>query len=216
MKFHRRVIKMLCFVAAGIGAASFLSGCGGSGSSPSSDDSLIGCADVYEPVCGLTSCSEQDTCGDYLYQNYSNACSAGVQNAQIVLHSECVDLEGKTTNASHAITVQPSSDDLPESPNSVSVLDARVQGHVAILELRYGGGCKDDHAFELHAAEPFLESQPVQILSRLVHRTNDTCEAQLRRTVEFDLRALRETYRRQYDSGSGEIQLKNLNLLYSF
>ena len=69
------------------------------------------------------------------------------------------------------------------------------------------GGCAR-HEFTLVAAESFRESDPVQLAVSLAHDANgDACEAWLTEDYEFDLRPLRDHYRRAYGDRPGRIVL---------
>ena len=84
---------------------------------------------------------------------------------------------------------------------------AAIAGDTLSLNLSYAGGCAR-HEFTLVAAESFRESDPVQLPVSLAHDANgDACEAWLTEDYEFDLRPLRDHYRRAYVDGPGRVVL---------
>ena len=85
--------------------------------------------------------------------------------------------------------------------------DAAIAGDTLSLNLSYAGGCAR-HEFTLVASESFLESDPVQLPVSLAHDAHgDSCEAWLTQHYEFDLRLLRDHYRRAYGDGPGRMVL---------
>ena len=94
---------------------------------------------------------------------------------------------------------------VPAPSDPATVTDARISGDELSLDVEFGGGCSE-HAFALHTNAAFLESLPVQTHVSLLHDANgDMCRALLRRTLTFDLSALRNTYRAAYHAVSGVI-----------
>lgn len=106
--------------------------------------------------------------------------------------------------------LQPSGDDpevrisanLPDGPDDpASILRAEIRGDRLLLEVRYGGGCRE-HRFALAGGGVFMESQPVQTSLRLEHDAlGDVCRALVERELSFDLTPLREAYLSAYGQG---------------
>jgi hypothetical protein len=78
------------------------------------------------------------------------------------------------------------------------------------VRARYGGGCRQ-HQFRLVLFKTFRESYPVQSDAVIMHSANgDPCRALLGRDMSFDLRPLRDHYRRSYQTSAGVIRLRLL------
>ena len=80
--------------------------------------------------------------------------------------------------------------------------EGRIEGDTLYVSVGYGGGC-EEHEFTLCWPEQsFMESAPVQVGLEVFHNANnDTCEAYLSETLEFDLVPLREAYEESYGGG---------------
>lgn len=181
--------------------AFFLAACDGddvSGDDGSEDDP-IACPGVYDPVCGLAPQADE-----FQFKTFSNGCEAIREDVRVSFEEECLELEDQKPKAPSLVVVRNFKDGLPGSDTSVEVLDSVIEGDIATLELRHGGGCAD-HSFTLNIALPFLESQPLQTNASLTHHTEDTCEALVTTRVEFDLRPLRQVFRQEFQEASGEV-----------
>lgn len=76
------------------------------------------------------------------------------------------------------------------------------------VTVQYGGGCKR-HIFMLFASKAFMESNPVQSSLAIHHVANDDhCDALITEELTFDLRRLRETWQRSYQTRHGTIVLR--------
>jgi hypothetical protein len=96
-------------------------------------------------------------------------------------------------------------DPWPNAPYHVS--DAQVVGNTLLLDVTYGGGCRE-HVFQFVVSTTFLESNPVQAPSLLAHDDNDdACDALLRGRFRTNLSALRVTWQQAYQAQSGAILL---------
>lgn len=94
---------------------------------------------------------------------------------------------------------------MPLDPATID--SASVAGDVLTLHLTHGGGCRT-HTFALHSSGAFLESYPVQVLAQLSHDgAGDPCRALVLHVEHFDLKPLRELYRKSYGAG-GELALQ--------
>lgn len=198
-------------VAGSIFCAIFLAACDGDdepGDDVSEEDP-IACPGVYDPVCGLTPQAD-----DVQFQTFSNGCVAMVEGARVSFESECRELENQKPKAPSLVVVRNFENGLPDSSSSVELLESVIEGDIATLELRHGGGCAD-HSFTLNIALPFTESQPLQTNASLTHHTEDTCEALVTTRVEFDLRPLRQVFRQEFQEASGEIFVGDFGL-YQF
>lgn len=76
------------------------------------------------------------------------------------------------------------------------------------LDISSSGGCQN-HSFDLTWAGGFFESLPVQVDLHLYHdANNDSCEALLMKTLQFDLTPIKESYEETYlDSETNKITL---------
>jgi len=195
----------------GLIATATLGGCGGSDinkEDPSGPPPVV-CPAEFDPVCALT--PRED---DYQFRTFSNGCQATRQSARTSFKGECLELEDETTQASSQVLVREFEDGLPDNDSGVEVLDSTIEGDIATLMLRHSGGCAD-HRFTLNIALPFMESQPLQTNASLTHHTEDTCEALVTTTAEFDLRPLQEVFRQEFQETSGEIFVGEFGL-YQF
>ncbi len=95
------------------------------------------------------------------------------------------------------------------SSDAVEILEARIDGNVLQLDVRYGGGCLE-HDFWLAASSFFMESQPPQVAVMLSHDGHgDLCRALIFRTLRFDLSPLRRTFLEGGDpEGHGTLLLR--------
>lgn len=77
------------------------------------------------------------------------------------------------------------------SASAATIKDGRVNWVNKIIELdvEYGGGC-GDHQFSIEPGRCF-ESYPGQCFAKLIHITNDTCEALIFKRLEFPLSQFR-------------------------
>ena len=81
-----------------------------------------------------------------------------------------------------------------------TILQARIQGDQLMVQVQFGGGCRD-HEFARYSGDAFLESSPVQMRLRLAHDDHgDACRALLGRDLTFDLTPVKDAYRQQYGS----------------
>ena len=88
------------------------------------------------------------------------------------------------------------------------LLEAAVAGDLLVLEVAYGGGC-EKHTFELLTSDSFQAGSPVVLGMLLFHDAGgDACEAWLRRRLWFDLRPVRDLYRRVYREQAGSVELR--------
>ena len=88
------------------------------------------------------------------------------------------------------------------------LLAAAVEGDLLMLEVAYGGGC-EKHTFELLTSDSFQAGSPVVLGTLLFHDAGgDACEAWLRRRLWFDLRPVRDLYRRVYRERTGSVELR--------
>jgi hypothetical protein len=89
-------------------------------------------------------------------------------------------------------------------------LGARIEGDSMMIDVRYGGGCKE-HVFALDAG-PMLKSLPPKQLLSISHDANgDNCRALITKTIAFDL----VPYRRS-PHGITVIVLDGQELIYEY
>ena len=83
---------------------------------------------------------------------------------------------------------------VPEAP--FELLDAKIVGDSLVINVQYGGGCAEDHAFTLESNGPMMKSLPPKLPLRVVHRTaGDPCRALIVERHALDLRPWRGTPR---------------------
>jgi len=96
------------------------------------------------------------------------------------------------------------------APDPFDLLGARIEGDSMMLDVRYGGGCKE-HVFALDAG-PMLKSLPPKQLLSISHDANgDNCRALITKTIAFDL----VPYRRS-PHGITVIVLDGQELIYEY
>ena len=92
-----------------------------------------------------------------------------------------------------------------ERMDPLEILEARIEGDLLHLQVRYGGGCRE-HDFSLLFSGAFMESEPVQTRVTLAHDAHgDPCRALVGSRLQFDLGPLRRAYQQQYGRRSGTI-----------
>ena len=90
------------------------------------------------------------------------------------------------------------------------LLGARIEGDSMMIDVRYGGGCKE-HVFALDAG-PMLKSLPPKQLLSISHDANgDNCRALITKTIAIDLVAYRRSPR-----GITVIVLEGQELIYEY
>ena len=90
------------------------------------------------------------------------------------------------------------------------LLGARIEGDSMMIDVRYGGGCKE-HVFALDAG-PMLKSLPPKQLLSISHDANgDNCRALITKTIVIDLVAYRRSPR-----GITVIVLEGQELIYEY
>ena len=91
--------------------------------------------------------------------------------------------------------------------DALTVKDAMIDGDVLVMQVEYGGGCKD-HLFALHLDGTFRESYPVQTGAMVSHNAQgDACDALVQETLTFDLTPLKRMWQRAYKRLDGEMIL---------
>ena len=90
------------------------------------------------------------------------------------------------------------------------LLGARIEGDSMMIDVRYGGGCKE-HVFALDAG-PMLKSLPPKQLLSISHDANgDNCRALITKTIAIDLVPYRRSPR-----GITVIVLDGQELIYEY
>ena len=90
------------------------------------------------------------------------------------------------------------------------LLGARIEGDSMMIDVRYGGGCKE-HVFALDAG-PMLKSLPPKQLLSISHDANgDNCRALITKTIAIYLVAYRRSPR-----GITVIVLDGQELIYEY
>lgn len=84
-----------------------------------------------------------------------------------------------------------------EPSDNFTLNDARISGDTLIVEVSFGGGCKE-HDFELYSSGMWMKSMPPKMALRLVHRAHeDNCRAYLTQTRKFLLKDARYSGQRE-------------------
>lgn len=80
----------------------------------------------------------------------------------------------------------------PRDLYRIQILNANIEKDNLILDVRYGGGCKD-HEFNLIFNEVWMKSMPPKISLYLEHKNqNDSCQAIMNKTLKFNIKKLKE------------------------
>lgn len=75
----------------------------------------------------------------------------------------------------------------PKPGDPFTVLDARFEADQLVIDVRYGGGCRD-HYFHMLWSGAVMRSNPPQANFFLVHEANDDpCKALITETLRFDM-----------------------------
>ncbi|MFM9985032.1 MAG: hypothetical protein ACKVOK_07330 [Flavobacteriales bacterium] len=81
----------------------------------------------------------------------------------------------------------------PGSTDPFEIVSTRVSGDSLLIQVQYGGGCKD-HGFKMTTNLMWLKSKPPQLNIYLEHENNeDNCRALMNRTLAFDLKSIRNS-----------------------
>lgn len=95
----------------------------------------------------------------------------------------------------------------PVAADPFAILSAMLVGDALAVEVQYGGGCAE-HVFSYCWDGLFLESEPVQIHTKISHDGNDDpCDAAPVEALEFDLSDLKQAYQDGYQTQNGEITI---------
>ena len=91
--------------------------------------------------------------------------------------------------------------------DSVSIKKAEVKDDNLILYCTYLGGC-GTHSLNLYSSISFMESNPVQLRMRLIHKADsETCDKVVHEIVKFDLKPVAGLYKSGYHRDKGTILL---------
>src|SRR5690606_35533653 len=88
-----------------------------------------------------------------------------------------------------------------------TLLASHIEGDVARVTLQYSGGC-GEHDVQLLVDQQLVPGQPVVAHTRLIHKSDDTCEALITREHRFDLLPVKAFYQRQFDQPSGRVAIQ--------
>jgi hypothetical protein len=116
----------------------------------------------------------------------------------------CDDPDNAAANGSDILIVD-SNAGFPS--NELRIESIRVDRDILTAEVQYGGGCGNAE-FKLLGYSAFMESVPVQSALTISFRDEDSCEALISRTIQFNLRPLAEKYKKVYRTNSGTILLR--------
>ncbi|MHA2054994.1 MAG: hypothetical protein ACW99F_15515 [Candidatus Hodarchaeales archaeon] len=82
--------------------------------------------------------------------------------------------------------------------DSVYINDVYIRNNHLLVNISYGGGCKD-HNFTLIGSTEYLESYPIRTTLLLSHQSNnDTCLAMFTRILLFNLSPLKKDFQELY------------------
>jgi hypothetical protein len=91
------------------------------------------------------------------------------------------------------------------STDAFDILSTEVSGDMLIVEVQYGGGCKD-HSFNMNTNLMWMKSMPPQLNLYLEHEDNDdNCRALITRKLAFDMSTCR------YQNGTTVVLIINGN-----
>lgn len=100
-------------------------------------------------------------------------------------------VEKTNSNTLRAIKINPSFNTRIES-SPISIESAKISSDTLILQVSYGGGCVEEHGFELISRGEYAESFPEQLRLYFLHdNKNDMCKAIVRKTLYYDLKNIR-------------------------
>ncbi len=106
--------------------------------------------------------------------------------------------------------------------DSFTIMSLFLDGDILTINITYGGGC-EDHIFRLIGSNEYLASSPAQTYVLLSHdANNDSCEALLWETLEFNLVPLAWKYQEFHKADSETIRihiiggLENVTINYTF
>ena len=159
-------------------------------------DSIIGCPDCAD---GGAEWIEVRTASGRKKVTYEYATDLqGIGELQRSLRGLMAQMQAQVEGTPGSLQF---SDDAPGSIllDPIVLRAGRVQNDSLILDVAYGGGCKQ-HQFDLvMAPAAFLESYPVQANLYLRHDARgDLCKALIHETITFDLSALKHRYVQAY------------------
>ena len=91
--------------------------------------------------------------------------------------------------------------------DSISIQKVEINGDNIIIYCTYLGGC-GTHSLNLYSETGFLESSPVQLRMRLIHKADsETCDKVIHVIAKFDLRQVAGKYKSAYRTDKGIIML---------
>lgn len=218
------------FNLASIGVfGSVLAACGGEGGinhgDPVLGDDGVVCDTAYMPVCGKHDLGGfvcvDEPCLTKQYSTHSNLCNLDARGAQKVFEGECGVIEERFANEHPAVEKLSLSEQLPESA-PVEIESAYIEGDNLFIDVNYGGGC-GDHEFRLYtlqidqiSADALTQSNTIVMEDEaqvsggdfvLHHITEDTCEALIVDTLQFDLIPLRKLHHDIFNDEIGQVMI---------
>ena len=171
----------------------------------------IACTMEYAPVCAKSKADiacVTTPCPDHAYRTFPNACHADAVDGMISFTGSCDNLEEALAFEDKPALMLEALQDNPDA-RPFTLLGSRIDGDVAHLTLQYSGGC-GDHDVQLQVAQQLLPGQPVVAHTKLIHTSNDNCDALITREHRFDLLPVKAFYQRQFDQTSGRVAIQNI------
>jgi hypothetical protein len=100
----------------------------------------------------------------------------------------CASRKQNNTSSPSAIAVTKVNFETPKKKSDPFQINAvRVDKNELILDVEYGGGCKD-HVFELYANPSIEKSNPPKRSIQIIHENNnDMCRAIVHKTIRFQI-----------------------------
>lgn len=170
----------------------------------------VGCGTDYTPVCAkkpFVNVCVTAPCTTDVYQTFSNACNAVVQNAWVTFQSECGNLENIAALHTEPVILVPIAvtDYLSDS---FELISSEITNDTLTIVTEVGGGCgTHDVTVYVDNVISLPTSNPPQIAIGISHLDHDDCEALTQVSSSFDLLPVKENYRRLFPEASGVIQV---------
>ena len=95
----------------------------------------------------------------------------------------------------------------PAPADPFDILEAGITGDTLNVQVKYSGGCSE-HDWTYCWDGAFLESQPVQVITKISHDDkDDNCDALPETLLQFSLADMKASYQAAYQQQSGEIAI---------
>ena len=170
----------------------------------------VACTAQFDPVCAKATANIAcitTPCPDHAYQTFPNRCEANSANAQFSFNGSCEQLEGALATDDTPVQMVPAFPDSDGKP--VKIVMSSIENDSAIMTIQHPGGC-GDHNIQLLVHAELMPGQPVVADTRLVHSTEDRCDALITREYRFDLLPVKAFYQRLFNKNSGRVAIRQV------